>query len=200
MNPMAAMRDGRQACVMMILGLLFFVSTVDGMPQTHRRRLQKTKTVQSAQVQPVRANYGSFAFSMRSIDGVKIDLSTYGGRVVLVTIWSATCEPCKKEAAGLVRLYAAYHLRGFEIIGVAVQSNETDVRSFIQENSVPWVSGINDSITAAYGMYGLPDHFLFNVDGTLIKHFVGYTREDALKPYIEQALKNVIHRKNPKAK
>jgi hypothetical protein len=48
---------------------------------------------------------------------------------------------------------------------------------------------IADSVARVYGTYGLPDNYLFNKEGALVKRFVGLTREEALVPLIEEALK-----------
>jgi thioredoxin-like negative regulator of GroEL len=171
---------------------LLLLTVADGRQQSHRRsRSAKHKSIQAPPKQVLHANYGSYDFSMKSIDGKKIHLASYSGNVVLVSIWSPSCGPCKTETPGLVRLYRKYHSKGFEIIGVAVQTNETEVRSFVLSDSIPWVTGVNDSIAASYGMYGLPDHYLFAMDGNLIKHFVGYTREDVITPSIDKALKGI---------
>jgi peroxiredoxin len=147
------------------------------------------KATEKPKAPAVAANYGKYDFSARTLDGKSVQLAGYAGKVVLVSIWAPWCGPCKTEAPGFVSLYERYHKKGFEVIGVAVQTNESDVRSFIQKYSLPWPVVIADSVARVYGTYGLPDNFLFNAQGGLIKRFVGLTREEALQPLIEEALK-----------
>ncbi len=183
---------------MISLGLVFvmvlalFDGSVEGQQKHRKRPRAAKKTSPTTQSIQTKANYGSYDFTMRSIDGAQIHLGSYGGKVVLVTIWSASCEPCKAETPGYVKLYNRYHSRGFEVISVGVQTSETEMRSYIQENDIRWICGIHDSIITVYGMYGLPDHYLFSTSGGLIKHFVGYTRGDVIEPYIEQSVKTVV--------
>lgn len=138
------------------------------------------------------ANYGKYNFKFTTLDGKKITLADYAGKVVLVNIWAPWCGPCKKEIPGFVNLYKQYKSKGFEVLGVAAQTNESDVRSFIQEYKVPWPVGINDEIPKNYGTYGLPDNYLFKPDGSLAKHFVGFTQEEVLKPLLEENIKRVV--------
>lgn len=138
------------------------------------------------------ANYGTYAFTMRSLDGVKVRLNDYAGKIVLVTIWSPGCEPCERETDALVKIYNRFHGSGLNILGVAVKTTETDVRAFLQKHGVKWTVGIDDEIMASYGMYGLPDHYLFGADGSLLKHYIGMLREDIIRPTLDD-----IFRKKP---
>ncbi len=137
------------------------------------------------------ASYGKYAFAFTTLEGKKINLADYAGKVVLVTVWAPWCGPCKKETPGFVRLYNDYHAKGFEILGVAVQTNESDVRAFIDQFKPQWPIGIKDAVAQAYGTYGLPDNYLFRRDGSLVKRFVGYTMDEALRPLVVEALKQV---------
>jgi len=131
------------------------------------------------------ANYGRYSFSLRTIDGKTVRLSDYAGKVVLVNIWAPWCEPCKRETEGFAKLYREFHSKGFYIVGIAVQTTEGSVRSFMQSNHVVWSIGIKDEITNLYRAVGLPQSYLFDRDGSLIKEFVGYTAQEALRQQLE---------------
>jgi peroxiredoxin len=161
-------------------------------PHTHFQKKSSRPTAVAPPTKPS-ANYGKYAFTMRSLDGANIRLADHAGKIVLVTIWSPGCEPCERETAGLVKIYNRYHAMGFEILGVAVKTTETDVRAFLQKHGVKWAFGIHDDILNSYGMYGLPDHYLFSGDGSLLKHYIGMVREDNLRPLLDE----IFHPKPP---
>ncbi len=142
----------------------------------------------------VLADYGKYDFTLKTLDGKVIRLSDLAGSVVLVNIWAPWCGPCVIETPGFVKIYDAYKAKGFSVIGVAVQTNETDVRKFLEKYDVRWPVGMNDDVAIDYGTYGLPDNYLFGPDGSLIKHFIGYTREEALRPLVEDAVKALPRR------
>lgn len=153
---------------------------------------QKAKTVMPADTSSrnmIPADYGKYAFSFTTMEGKKINLSDYAGRVVLVNIWAPWCGPCKVEIPGFARLHKKYAGQGFEILSVAVQTSESAVREFMKEYRMDWPVGLNQDVAVKYGTYGLPDNYLFGPDGSLLKHFVGYTREEALEPVIIDGLK-----------
>ncbi len=137
------------------------------------------------------ANYGKYDFALTTLEGKSVKLSDYAGKVVLVNIWAPWCGPCKVEMPGFAKLHDKYKERGFEIISVAVQTNESAVRAFIAKTPLGWPVGINDDVAGKYGTYGLPDNYLFLPDGLLAKHFVGFTREEALEPLIQAGLARI---------
>lgn len=136
-----------------------------------------------------KTDYGKYDFSLITLDGKSIHLSDYAGKVVLVNIWTPWCGPCKMETPGFVKIYDQYKTKGFEVIGVAVETNEKNVREFIDHYNIRWPVGLSDDVAREYGTYGLPDNFLFGRDGRLIKHFVGFTEEATVLPLIKNALR-----------
>ena len=151
----------------------------------------QTSKASTAKENKPSANYGKYDFSFTTLDGKTLRLSDYAGKVVLVNIWAPWCGPCRSETPGFVNVYKEYKDRGFEILSVAVNTIESDVRSFIQKYSVQWPVGIKDEVARAYGTYGIPDNYLFRPDGSLIRRFIGYTKDEALRPLLEESLKFV---------
>jgi thiol-disulfide isomerase/thioredoxin len=144
------------------------------------------------------ADYGKYEFSLTTLEGKTIKLSDYAGKVVLVNLWAPWCGPCKVEMPGFAKLHEKYAGKGFEIISVAVQTNESAVRSFIEKTPLSWPVGINEDVAVKYGTYGLPDNYLFLPDGMIAKHFIGYTKEEALEPLIQAGLARIPAKSPPK--
>ncbi len=56
-------------------------------------------------------------FTLSSIDGEKVSLSDYKGKVVIVDFWATWCGPCRRSIPHLVGLYEKYKNRGLVILG-----------------------------------------------------------------------------------
>ena len=57
------------------------------------------------------------------VDGAPLDWKSYRGKIVLVVFWATWDGPSRAEIPALKELFAANHKRGFEIVGVSLDSD-----------------------------------------------------------------------------
>lgn len=110
------------------------------------------------------------ALTFVSFEGETFDMVDHfqrDGGPVLVNLWASWCEPCIREFPVLSE-FANDH-PDVTVVGVAVQDQEDDARSFAQRLdpafSVGWDS--DGSIRDAYPSFGLPATFAIGRDGTV---------------------------------
>ena len=132
-------------------------------------------------------------FSATDLDGNPISLQDYRGKVVLLDFWGVWCGPCIAEMPNVKKVYDAYKDQGFDIIGVSLDSDETELRDYIKENDLQWrqvFSGKawgDDPLAQQYNITGVPAQWLIDRDGTLISH---KARGEKLEQLVVEALKN----------
>ncbi len=133
--------------------------------------------------EPPKTAYGSYDFALKSIDGEPVKLSDYQGKVVLVNFWATWCGPCVVETPSLVRVYHKYRDRGFMVIGVAMQSEEDNVKNFVDKYRVPYAIArdTTNEVGLRYQVFALPSSFLFTGDGKVKKAFMGFVDEERLE-------------------
>ena len=105
------------------------------------------------------------------INGQK--LSDYVGRdghYLIVDFWASWCGPCMRQLAVLKEIYAQYHDRGVDVLGVAVWDEPDATRQAIVSHELPWPCIIDAQTipTDLYGIQGIPCILIIAPDGTII--------------------------------
>ncbi len=115
-----------------------------------------------------------FRLAGKSLDGAtRIDVAAFRGKAVLVVYWATWCVPCTASLPQLRALYEQYHGKGFEIIGVCLDSSPENVPAFLRQHRVAWpqiyeAGGLDSPPAQQYGVISLPTVFLLDRDGKVI--------------------------------
>jgi peroxiredoxin len=124
------------------------------------------------------------------ISGGTVSLSSLQGKVVLVDFWATNCPPCLEEMPNIKQLYAEYHDKGFEVIGVSLDEDQATVEAFTSRMEIPWPMimerGTVATLRASYHVPTIPSLFIVNQSGKLHQFDV---RGRDLRQVIEKLLK-----------
>ena len=107
------------------------------------------------------------------LEGRPISLADYRGKVVLLDFWATWCVPCIAEMPNVRAVYEKYHTKGFEVIGISFDLDETALHKFIKENQLPWRQIFagerrRSSVAQKYRIKGIPTQFLIDREGKVI--------------------------------
>lgn len=124
--------------------------------------------------------------NLPSPDGTPIALSSLKGKVVLIDFWASWCGPCRKEMPNVVKAYAKFKNKGFEIFGVSLDKEKDSWLEAIAKDGITWpqVSDLQQwgsSVVRLYNIQGIPYTVLLDKEGKIIaKNLRGQALEDKL--------------------
>ncbi|MCD8265220.1 MAG: AhpC/TSA family protein [Tannerellaceae bacterium] len=131
-------------------------------------------------------------FEMNDPKGKAHKLSEYVGvgKPVLIDFWASWCPPCRRDMPQLVALYKEYKEKGFEIVGISLDSNQAAWDKGIQDLHITWpqlsdLQGWKNAGTALYGINLIPQTVLVDKEGIIVaKNLHGEALRDKLNKLI----------------
>ncbi|RYG65352.1 TlpA family protein disulfide reductase, partial [bacterium] len=79
-----------------------------------------------------------YALNGSTLDGKKLDLADYKGKVLVIDFWATWCGPCVAEIPKVKETYSKYHGEGLEILGVSLDRDKTKLTDYIKAKEMPW--------------------------------------------------------------
>jgi cytochrome c biogenesis protein CcmG/thiol:disulfide interchange protein DsbE len=128
---------------------------------------------------------GSSAPAFQATDlrtGQPAALADYKGQVVLLNVWATWCEPCKIEMPSMQQLEREMGPRGLKIVAVSVDEGGADaVRQFARDYGLTFriLHDPAGRIQRIYQTTGIPESFVINRQGRIVKKVIGATDWDA---------------------
>jgi thiol-disulfide isomerase/thioredoxin len=140
-------------------------------------------------------------FQFTDFAGKARSFHEYKGKVVLMDFWATWCKPCLADIPHLTELYARYHSRGFEIIGMdaetlgqsaddvdkaALKDQEARAKQIAATRGAVWSHGVNDSaVPLAVKLFAaktLPTKVLIDSQGKVAARIKRVEELDTLLP------------------
>jgi thiol-disulfide isomerase/thioredoxin len=117
----------------------------------------------------------SVDFTLDSLDGKKVSLSSYKGSLVFLSFWATWCPPCRKEMPGLQALYEKLKAKGLVIVAVDLAEYKKVVSDFIKKNgyTFPVLLDSTGAIGGGYGAQSIPTNYIIDRKGNIIARKVG---------------------------
>ncbi len=118
------------------------------------------------------------------LDGSEIDWASYRGKVVLIDYWATWCGPCRAELPNVLENYRAYHNKGFEVVGISLDTDRGAVEQFLQDSGIEWPTLFTEKVETVtdqqesgnwtnpmaerYAITGIPRAILVDQEGNVV--------------------------------
>jgi peroxiredoxin len=126
----------------------------------------------------------SEAPEFRAVDvmtGDTVEFDAYEGEVLLLNIWATWCVPCVREMPSIQRLYDELAPDGLEVVAISVDNADTEsVRAWVEERDLTFdvLHDQSARIERDYQTTGVPESFVIDRHGVIIKKVIGATEWD----------------------
>ena len=114
--------------------------------------------------------------NVNSLKNVPLKLSDLKGKVVLLNFWATWCPPCREEIPSMMKLNSSMAGKNFQMVAVSVDEGGVPaIESFFKESGLTLPAYIDPDGKAAktYGITGVPETFVIDKNGILVKKVVG---------------------------
>ncbi len=111
------------------------------------------------------------------LDGQPLDWESYRGKVVLVDFWATWCGPCRSEVPNILKQYDAYHDKGFEVLGISLDSEREEADAYIKQAEIPWATVFSEDpqqrswehpMAVYYNVNAIPQAILCDREGRVV--------------------------------
>ena len=111
----------------------------------------------------------------------------------MLEFWASDCAPCRGSNKWLRKIYSKYNPKGFEILGVSGDNIKKRWTDAIAKDSIPWqnISDLKGWYNEAFLLYDIkyiPNNFLINPEGIIIKDRTGFCSESVLDHLLGEKL------------
>jgi len=108
--------------------------------------------------------------------GRPVKIEDYRGKVVLLNIWATWCPPCKVEMPSMEQLHRKLAGTDFRLVAVSVdEEDSTVVNKFVKDMGLTFeiLHNRDGSIRRIYQTTGVPESFVIDRDGVIVKKVIG---------------------------
>lgn len=173
-----------------------FLEAFDGNTHYSARSIEKLYRYRAEEILKMLVSHGLNmpAPATRGVDieGRKMDLEEYRGKVVLISFWATWCGPCLRAIPHERKLLEKYEESGFAIFGMNADKDIEKARRVSKEHRIAWRSlstaGEQSEHANNWIVGGYPTFYLLDRDHTIVDSWVGLPPDSKLEQAIEKTL------------
>lgn len=129
-------------------------------------------------------------FVLEDAAGTPVRMSEVKGRLKIIDFWASWCGPCRMNNPELRSLYADYHDKGLEIIGVSLDEKKEAWEKAVAKDSLVWTNlcsgrGWKCDVVQRYNVTAVPAMFVLDAENRIVATGL---RNEALRSFVSEIL------------
>ncbi len=128
---------------------------------------------------------------LRTLEGKKVDLGQYKGKVLILNVWATWCAPCLREIPALMELQKRLESTNVRLVGLSVDEDPTQIPGFLMKFKFTgfdtWLDP-TQNIDSLMPLSVVPTNYVFDGSGNLIGFLRGYLpwEDPEVLPFLEK--------------
>ena len=138
---------------------------------------------------PVKLLKTAHDFALNDSEGVRIKLSDYKGRVVLLNFWATWCKGCVLEIPWFIEFQERYKDSGLSVIGVSIDEGWKPVKAFVEEKKVNYPIVLDtEGLRRIYELNSMPMTLLIDRRCAIAASYIGVVDKGACESKLRTLL------------
>jgi peroxiredoxin len=125
---------------------------------------------------PIKGDKKAPDFSLQDLNGKKIGLNQFKGKVIFINFWATWCGPCKGEMPSMETLHQQFKEKKFVLLAVSVDYEGPKlVKEFINkyQYTFPVLFDPDCKTLDLFEVKGIPTTFLIDKKGKMVGKAIG---------------------------
>lgn len=144
---------------------------------------------------PLKMDASSAQLGWTAADGQRSRLADFHGKVLVLDFYATWCVPCRESIPNLIELQRRDGGKGLQVVGLNVggPDDRVKVAAFAKEFPITYPLGFPDKALSDFFLSDndtLPQTFVFDRQGLLLKRLIGYDKATAVQ--LEQAIETAL--------
>jgi len=127
-------------------------------------------------IKPIKGNKALPSLNLEGLNGKKVDLKSFRGKVIFLNFWATWCGPCKEEMPSMEILYRQFKDRNFVFLTISVDyEGSKPVREFIEKSgyTFPVLVDPKSETLDIFEVTGIPTTFVIDKQGKMLGKAIG---------------------------
>jgi len=127
-------------------------------------------------INPIKENRKAPDFCLKNLNGKKVELKSFKGKVVFLNFWATWCGPCKGEMPSIEALYQKFKEKDFVFLSISVDyEGIKPVKEHIEKHRYTFPVLIDPKCETLdlYQVKGIPTTFIIDKKGRIIGKAIG---------------------------
>jgi peroxiredoxin len=115
-------------------------------------------------------------FCLEDLEGKKLELKHFKGKLVFLNFWATWCGPCKEEMPSIEALYQKFKGKDFVLLAISVDyEGKNSVKEFIEKKhyTFPVLLDPKCKVFDLYEVKGIPTTILIDKNGSIVGKTTG---------------------------